>query len=131
MLTGITFHGTSITAGITNGTAHDFGFATGQSTGLGAGGDFVFQTAPSGTTGSTVNPLVTAMTIKSDGNIGIGTTNPSGGAILELSSTTQAFIVPRMTSGQRSAITAEIGMIIYNTILNQLQFYDGTSWVNT
>ncbi|MBI4547588.1 MAG: hypothetical protein HY707_06400 [Ignavibacteriae bacterium] len=61
------------------------------------------------------------------GNVGIGTTNPQGA--LDVSSTTGAFIVPRMTTAQRDALTAVNGMIIYNTTTNQFNFYENGAWV--
>jgi hypothetical protein len=61
------------------------------------------------------------------GNVGIGTTNPQGA--LDIVSTTGAFIVPRMTTAQRDALTAVNGMIIYNTSTNQFDFYENRAWV--
>lgn len=42
-------------------------------------------------------------------------------------------IIPvNLTTAQRDALTAPpVGSIIYNTDLNQKQFYDGTEWLNT
>lgn len=59
--------------------------------------------------------------------VGIGTTNPQGA--LDVSSTTGAFIVPRMTTAERDALTAVNGMIIYNTTDNQFNFYENGAWV--
>jgi hypothetical protein len=48
-------------------------------------------------------------------NVGIGTT-PGSTAILELSSTTKAFVLPRMTKAQRNAISPAVeGMLIFQT----------------
>jgi hypothetical protein len=63
----------------------------------------------------------------STGNVGIGTTSPQGA--LDVSSTTGALIVPRMTTAQRNALTAVNGMIIYNTTTNQFNFYEAGAWV--
>ncbi len=49
-------------------------FAGGKGTGAGDGGSILFQTAPSGSTGTTLGTLATRMTIDSDGLVGIGTT---------------------------------------------------------
>jgi hypothetical protein len=70
------------------------------------------------------------MTIQgTTGNIGIGTTSPNANAILDVSSTTRAFMPPRMTTSQRDAITSPTaGMMIYNTTTNVLNFYNGTIW---
>jgi hypothetical protein len=50
-----------------------------------------------------------------NGQVGIGTSSPSTSAALEISSTTRALIVSRMTTTQRDALTAVAGMIIFNT----------------
>lgn len=61
------------------------------------------------------------------GKVGIGTTTPQGA--LDVSSTTGALIVPRMTATQRNALTAVNGMIIYNTITDQFNFYEAGVWI--
>ena len=54
-----------------------------------------------------------------------------GSAMLEVSSTTMGFLPPRMTSAQRNAISAPAtGLMIYNTTIQCIEFYDGTGWVN-
>ncbi len=65
--------------------------------------------------------------VKSTGNVGIGTTSPQ--SALDVTSTTGALIVPRMTTIQRDALTAVNGMIIYNTSTNQFNFYENGAWV--
>jgi hypothetical protein len=61
------------------------------------------------------------------GQVGIGTASPQGA--LDVSSTTGALIVPRMTTTQRDALTAVNGMIIYNTTTNQFNFFENGAWV--
>lgn len=39
------------------------------------------------------------------------------------------WIAPNMTTTERNALTAENGMIIYNTTTNQFNFYENGSWV--
>jgi hypothetical protein len=70
------------------------------------------------------------MRITSTGNVGIGTAAPDADAILQLDSTTQGFLPPRMTTAQRDAIAAPVpaGLMIYNTSTNKLNFYNGTAW---
>jgi len=63
-----------------------------------------------------------AFQIKKNGN-----TTIFGG--LEVSTTTDAFIVPRMTTTERDALVGVNGMIIYNTTTNQFNFYENGSWV--
>jgi hypothetical protein len=64
------------------------------------------------------------------GNVGIGTTSPAASAKLEISSTTGAFLLPRMTTTERNALTAVNGMRIYNTTTNQFEAYEAGAWVN-
>jgi hypothetical protein len=63
--------------------------------------------------------------------IGIGTSSPNEAAKLEVSSTTQGFLPPRMTETQRDAITSPpSGLILYNTTFNKLQVRTPTLWVD-
>lgn len=39
------------------------------------------------------------------------------------------FRAPNMTTTERNALTAENGMIIYNTTTNQFEFYENGAWV--
>lgn len=56
--------------------------------------------------------------------VGIGTNTPNNKAILDLSSTNQVFLPPRMNEEQMVAITAPpIGSIVYNTDNHQLMGY--------
>ncbi len=62
--------------------------------------------------------------IPDEGSVGIGTTSPATSAILDLTSTTQAFLPPRMTTPQRNAIAAPVpGMIIFNTSTQNLEIF--------
>lgn len=65
--------------------------------------------------------------IRASGGVGIGTASPQGA--LDVSSTTGALIVPRMTTDQRDALSAVDGMIIYNTSDSQFNFYEDGAWV--
>lgn len=54
--------------------------------------------------------------VVSQQNVGIGTTSPQSSSILDLSSTTQGFLVPRMTGEQRAAIASPAnGLMVYQT----------------
>ncbi len=60
---------------------------------------------------------------------GIGTAAPNKSAALDITSTTQGFLPPRMTSIQRDSIVDKaIGLVIYNTDCNVLNVWDGTEW---
>jgi len=70
----------------------------------------------------------TDMFIDSGGNVGIGTGSPAG--ILDITSTTSALILPRMTTTQQNAISSPInGMIIYNTTTSKVTAYASGAWV--
>ncbi len=68
--------------------------------------------------------------IKATGSVGIGTAAPDASAILDLTSTTGALLIPRMTTTQRDALTAENGMLIYNTTLNKFEGYENGAWAS-
>ena len=73
--------------------------------------------------------------------VGIGTTTPNEKSILDLSSTTQGFLIPRMTGVQKSelnVIDADKGMMVFQTDVAQnplppspkgLYYFDGDQWV--
>jgi hypothetical protein len=67
--------------------------------------------------------------IKSSGNVGIGTNNPSPTAITEMQSTTQGFLPPRMTSTQRDAIlNPGNGLMIFNLTTGCPNYYFNGFW---
>lgn len=49
---------------------------------------------------------------------------------IELNSTTKAILNARMTTTEKNALTAVAGMMVYDTTLNQLSYYNGSTWVN-
>ena len=64
-------------------------------------------------------------------NIGIGTSTPESSAILDLSSTTQGLLPPRMTTVQRDAISSPVsGLLIFNNTTKCLEMYGVSSWVS-
>lgn len=64
------------------------------------------------------------------GQLAMGTTSPAASAIVDLTSTTGALLVPRLTSTQRDALTAVNGMIIYNSTTDKLQVRAAATWVD-
>lgn len=69
------------------------------------------------------------LTITGSGNCGIGTASPNALALLDVSSTTKGVLLPRMTTTQVNAISSPPeGLTVYNTTLNTLCFYNGSSW---
>lgn len=70
------------------------------------------------------------MRITSTGNVGIGVT-PDASALLDVSSTTQGFLPPRMTTAQRDLIASPVnGLVLYNSTTNKLQVRAAGSWVD-
>lgn len=55
--------------------------------------------------------------------------SPVAGAILALTSTSKGFLPPRMTSTQRTAITAPEGLLVYDTTVKQWFGHNGSAWV--
>ena len=73
--------------------------------------------------------ILTGGSLLVDGNIGIGTTLPSLSAKLDITSTTQGFLPPRMTTTQINAISSPaFGLGVYNTTLNVLCYRDDVGW---
>jgi len=68
------------------------------------------------------------LNLKADGRLGLGTNSPNANAIFDITSTTKAFMPPRMTTTQRDAIPSPTeGMVIFNITTHVLNFYY-TSW---
>ncbi len=73
--------------------------------------------------------LVLALVIPAAAQLGIGTNNPDPSAALDIVSTTQGVLHPRLTTAQRNAISSPAeGLTIYNTTDKCIQFWDGTAW---
>jgi hypothetical protein len=63
-------------------------------------------------------------------NIGGSTTNVAS-AVLQADSTTQGFLPPRLSTVQKLAIaTPASGLMVYDTTLNQMSYFNGTLWIN-
>ena len=65
------------------------------------------------------------------GNVGIGTTTPNAAAVLDLTTTNQGFLLPRLTTAQKTAMapgSTANGLIVYDSTLNQLSTFNGTIW---
>lgn len=62
--------------------------------------------------------------------VGIGTTTPDPSSILDLNSTTQGMLAPRMTSAQRIAISkAADGLIVFDLEEDSMYYFNGGSWI--
>lgn len=61
------------------------------------------------------------------GDVGIGVVTNNAAALLQVDSTTKGFLPPRMTTAQINAISSPPdGLVVYNTTLSALCFYDAT-----
>lgn len=75
--------------------------------------------------------VILALSISSTAQVGIGIPTPNAQAALDITSTTQGLLPPRMNSTQRNTITSTpAGLVIYNTTTTSLECYDGTAWVS-
>ncbi len=65
-------------------------------------------------------------------NMGIGTPTPNASAKLDVSSTTQGMLIPRMTAAQRALISAPAtGLMVYQTDgVSGFYFYNGSAWTS-
>jgi uncharacterized protein (TIGR02145 family) len=72
--------------------------------------------------------LIMLCSLSSIAQVGIGTTTPNANAALDVVSTSQGMLFPRMTTAQRNAIVSPAkGLTIFNTTLNSIQTNIGTS----
>src|SRR5665647_1275813 len=69
--------------------------------------------------------------IRAQNNVGVNTANPAPSAILDLTSTTQGFLVPRMTTTQRNPgiVSPATGLLVYDNTLNVFYYYNSAAWV--
>jgi hypothetical protein len=104
---------------------------TGSTTGGTVSGDYLPLSGGTVTGGTIFQSGLTANTIYSSGQFGIGTSNPNAAAIIEIASTTQGVLFPRMTKVQRDAITSPpIGLMLFVTDDNEgLYIYKTSGWV--
>ncbi|WP_417871422.1 cell wall anchor protein [Winogradskyella sp.] len=78
-------------------------------------------------------PLILILTLcffVSYSQVGIGTTEPDPSSILELNSTSQGLLTPRMTTALRTAIDSPAeGLIVYDTDQSSFYYYSSGSWI--
>lgn len=69
--------------------------------------------------------LLVSNFINAQNNIGIGTTFPDPSSILDLTSSTQGILVPRMSSAARMIIASPAnGLLVFDNDSNSFWFYD-------
>jgi hypothetical protein len=81
----------------------------------------------------TVSAMIAFNPVNAQNNVGIGTTTPNANSILEMQSTSQGVLVPRMTSTQRLAIAVPTeGLLVYDITVDCFFFYETTTatWKN-
>ncbi len=79
---------------------------------------------------SVINGASSLFVIKAQGNVGIGTATVVASAKVQIDSTTQGFLPPRMTNAQRIAIASPaVGLMVYCTdMVEGLYVYKSTGW---
>jgi hypothetical protein len=72
----------------------------------------------------------TILSILANGKILMGANNSSvASARLEVVSTSQGFLPPKMTTAQKNAIVSPVsGLMVFDTTLNKLCVHNGTNW---
>ena len=105
-----------------NATLPIYGFLGNNNSGVGNSAANVLTLI----TGSTVR-----LQVNSTGQISIGTIAPDAAAKVQIDSTTQGFLLPRMTTAQRDAISAPPdGLMIHNTTIPAIQGRVSGAWVS-
>jgi hypothetical protein len=76
------------------------------------------------------NSMANAISIKTGGNIGIGTNTPDNSAILDISSTLKGLLITRMTGDQRDLIPNPAdGLLVYVTDDSTFYVYAKSEWI--
>ncbi len=118
-------------------SVYEKGGVTFKTTETGAGyarGELRFLLNPTASNANVQDTVDTSTVMMCDWknmNVGIGTLTPNAGAILDVTSTTRAFLPPRMTKTQRDAIASPTaGMVIYQTDNTPgLRVRNGSNWM--
>lgn len=72
------------------------------------------------------------LTFLGNAQIGIGTVTPNATSVLDITSTTQGMLAPRMTTAQRTAIVSPAeSLLVFDTTVKSFYYYNvaATSWV--
>ena len=136
------FFGDSSAIGNTTGTGITaLGYQAGQSNGTGSNNTFVGYGADASSSAYTnaaaigynakVGQSNSIVLGNGSANVGVGTSAPNSTAVLDLTSTTQGVLIPRMSTTQRTSISSPAtGLQVYDNTLNQLYVYNGTAWTS-
>jgi hypothetical protein len=89
-----------------------------------------FEITPSTAVGGSTFTTPSFVIAGATGNVLINTTTDVASSILTLASTTKGFLPPRMTTTQKNAIASPAtGLMVYDTTLNLISVYNGTTWI--
>jgi hypothetical protein len=87
---------------------------------------WVFMSHQAG--GSTMDTVIHIMPT---GAMSLGNSEPAVSAKLDVQSTTQGVLLPRMTTTQKNAIASPAeGLQVYDLTLHQMSYWNGSTWIN-
>ncbi len=73
--------------------------------------------------------LLSFISLAGFAQVGIGTTTPDASSALDITATDKGFLMPRMTTTQRTAIVSPaMGLQTYDTDTKSVWIFDGTVW---
>ena len=76
-------------------------------------------------------PILVLLQLCLYAQVGIGTATPAASAKLDITSTIQGFLPPRMTTAQRDGISSPAeGLVIFNTSTNGFEYKSNTGWIS-
>lgn len=99
------------------------------------------QAIPAGISGVTTNritkassatTLTNSLLFDNGTSVLLGTTSAIASALFAMNSTTQGFLLPRMSTTQKNAISSPAtGLQVFDTTVSTPSYYDGTIWRNS
>lgn len=114
----------ALAGGTSNVAGVDFTLAVSPGKGTGVGGKFILQTAPAGSTGTTVNTLTTRLTVDGPGNV------VCGSAAIATNATDGFLYIPTCAGTPTGTPTTFTGRvpIVFDTTNHKLYAFEGGSW---